>query len=148
MCLDFPLLSRFTLNSSIFPPFSLSSFSYVMFSCLRTLEYFHQENIDPTKTFPRPSQFTRGKTNIVFNQMQLGLRVKISSQLKLIRPPNSVSEGFCNCCSSVLHVKAVGGMRGVVLADMASSAKLTPTRRLKHSWNLKTELPVPFPLNA
>lgn len=83
--------------------------------------------------------------------MQLGLRVKISSQLKLIRPPNSVSEGSSNCCSSALHVKAGGLCRGEVtgvLADAASSAKLTPTRRLTHSWNLQTELPVSFPFRT
>lgn len=51
------------------------------------VEYFLQDHIDPTKTLSLllPNQFTSSKTNIVFNQMQLWLQVKISSQLKLIR---------------------------------------------------------------
>lgn len=50
--------------------------------------YFHKDTIDPSET-PSPTlpnQFASSKTNIVFNQMQLGLQVKISLQLKLIRP--------------------------------------------------------------
>ncbi len=77
-------------------------------------QYLQQDHIDPTKTVSvlLPDQFTSSKTNIVFNQMQLGLQVKISSQLKLIRPLMTL-EGFsvaaahlgssvagCGCCQA------------------------------------------------
>lgn len=65
----------------------------------RPLRYFHKDAIDPAKKpHPplspppdplnpptHPDQFASSKTNIAFNQMQLGLQVKISSQLKFIR---------------------------------------------------------------
>lgn len=41
-----------------------------------------------------PNQFANSKTNIVFNQMQLGLQVKISFQLKLIRAIMSLGESW------------------------------------------------------
>ncbi len=77
-------------------------------------QYLQQDHIDPTKTVSvfLPDQFTSSKTNIVFYQMQLGLQVKISSQLKLIRPLMTL-EGFsvaaahlgssvagCGCCQA------------------------------------------------
>lgn len=44
---------------------------------------------------PTPfNQFASSKTNIVFNQMQLSLQVKISFQLKLIRPIMSLEESW------------------------------------------------------
>lgn len=51
---------------------------------------------DPTKTLLPilPNQFASSKTNIVFNQMQLGLQVKIFSQLKLIRSITSLGESW------------------------------------------------------
>lgn len=58
------------------------------------VQYFHKETTEPSKTLlpSLPNQFARSKTNIVFNQMQLGLQVKIFSQLKLIRPIMSLGE--------------------------------------------------------
>lgn len=41
-----------------------------------------------------PNQFASSKTNIVFNQMQLGLQVKIFSQLKLIKSIISLGESW------------------------------------------------------
>lgn len=98
---SFPLLS---LPLSLLSPF----FSYVMFFALKDVRMSPVGEHRSHENLPRPSPFTRSKTNIVSNQMQLRLRVKISSQLKLIRPPNSVSESFSNCCSSALHVKEWG----------------------------------------
>lgn len=91
--------------------------SHVFFLCLISLnmiEYFLLDHIDPTKTLSPilPNQFTSSKTNIVFNQMQLGLQVKISSQLKLIRPLMTLetvsvaaahlgsSVAWCGCCQA------------------------------------------------
>lgn len=70
------------------------------------LGYFHKDNTDPSKT-PSPvlpNQFADSKTNIVFNQMQLGLQVKILSQLKLIRPIMSLEESWVSttCIGSLL----------------------------------------------
>lgn len=78
------------------------------------VEYFLQDHIDPAKTLSPllPNQFTSSKTNIVFNQMQLGLQVKISSQLRLIRPLMTLegvcvaaahlgsSVAWCGCCQA------------------------------------------------
>lgn len=71
----------------------------------RTFRIFPQgHHWSPPKTSSPtlPNQFA-SKTNIVFNQIQLDLQVKIFSQLKLIRPIMSLGESGVTTLAQAAH---------------------------------------------
>lgn len=99
----------------------------------RPLRYFHKDAIDPAKKTPppppvplnpptHPDQFASSKTNIVFNQMQLGLQVKISSQLKFIRTIMSLGESWVTtaCTGSAALVTNNSSTASVAAAHLNS----------------------------